>query len=428
MAYSAEQTALYRRITWRVAPLALLLYLIAFLDRVNVSFAALTMNRDLGINESTYGFAAGIFFVGYMVLAVPSNYMLVKVGAPRWVALLMIVWGVVGCATAFVHGPVTYSVLRFLLGAAESGFLPGIVYYLTRWLPGQARAGILALLYLAIPLSSVIGSPISAALLRLNGAGGLHGWQWMFLLEAIPAIALGCAVPWLLDAGPDTAKWLSRAEKSALQESIAAEAATGSLAGVPPRTPFGLLTAFAITYFTLMIGLYELGFWTPRLFSSHGVTLRWLGWLNALPYAIGAATLLPWCRWSDRIAARGGERRWVIAASFAAGSAGFLFAAFAPSLSLLVLAISIAAFGVFVSMPVFWAAVSQRLSAAVAAFGIALINSIGNIGGFLGPYATGWLLDRTHRYAVGLCCTSAALLIGAVLSVMAFRTRDARSL
>lgn len=233
MAYSTEQLALYRRISLRVAPLALLLYLIAFLDRVNVSFAALTMNHDLGISESTYGLAAGIFFLGYMVLAIPSNYMIVKVGAPRWVAVLMITWGIVGCATAFVHGAPAYITLRFLLGAAESGFLPGIVYYLTRWLPGKARAGILALLYLAIPLSSVIGSPISAALLRMNGVGGLHGWQWLFLMEAIPAIALGCAVPWLLDAGPETATWLSDEDKQMLQQSMEDEAnatihATGS--------------------------------------------------------------------------------------------------------------------------------------------------------------------------------------------------------
>ncbi|MEG9432163.1 MFS transporter [Terriglobus sp. ADX1] len=421
MAYSTEQLALYRRISLRVAPLALLLYLVAFLDRVNVSFAALTMNHDLGISESTYGLAAGIFFLGYMVLAIPSNYMIVKVGAPRWVAVLMITWGIVGCATAFVHGAPAYITLRFLLGAAESGFLPGIVYYLTRWLPGKARAGILALLYLAIPLSSVIGSPISAALLRMNGVGGLHGWQWLFLMEAIPAIALGCAVPWLLDAGPETATWLSHEDKQMLQQSMEDEANATIHATSSDRAPMGLLAMLAATYFMLMIGLYELGFWTPRLIASYGISLRWLGWLNALPYAVGAITLLPWCRWSDRIASRGGNRRWILAASFLSGCAGFLLTAFAPSLPMLLVAISIAAFGVYVSMPIFWAGVSQSVSPAAVAFAIALINSIGNIGGFLGPYATGWLLDRTHSYAVGLSCTAAALLIGTALVLLAFR-------
>ena len=421
MAYSTEQLALYRRISLRVAPLALLLYLVAFLDRVNVSFAALTMNHDLGLSEATYGLAAGVFFLGYMVLAIPSNYMIVKVGAPRWVAVLMITWGIVGCATAFVHGAPAYITLRFLLGAAESGFLPGIVYYLTRWLPGKARAGILALLYLAIPLSSVIGSPISSALLRMNGVGGLHGWQWLFLMEAIPAIILGCAVPWLLDAGPETATWLSDEDKQMLQQSMEEEASATIHATGSERAPMGLLAMLAATYFMLMIGLYELGFWTPRLIASHGVSLRWLGWLNALPYAVGAITLLPWCRWSDRIASRGGGRRWILAASFLSGCAGFLMTAFAPSLPMLLVAISIASFGVYVSMPIFWAGVSQRISPAAVAFAIALINSIGNIGGFLGPYATGWLLDRTHSYVVGLSCTAAALLIGTALVLLAFR-------
>jgi len=421
VAYSTEQLALYRRISLRVAPLALLLYLVAFLDRVNVSFAALTMNHDLGLSEATYGLAAGVFFLGYMVLAIPSNYMIVKVGAPRWVAVLMITWGIVGCATAFVHGAPAYITLRFLLGAAESGFLPGIVYYLTRWLPGKARAGILALLYLAIPLSSVIGSPISSALLRMNGVGGLHGWQWLFLMEAIPAIILGCAVPWLLDAGPETATWLSDEDKQMLQQSMEEEASATIHATGSERAPMGLLAMLAATYFMLMIGLYELGFWTPRLIASHGVSLRWLGWLNALPYAVGAITLLPWCRWSDRIASRGGGRRWILAASFLSGCAGFLMTAFAPSLPMLLVAISIASFGVYVSMPIFWAGVSQRISPAAVAFAIALINSIGNIGGFLGPYATGWLLDRTHSYVVGLSCTAAALLIGTALVLLAFR-------
>lgn len=421
MAYSTEQLALYRRITLRVAPLTLLLYLVAFLDRVNVSFAALTMNRDLGISNATYGLAAGIFFFGYMLLAIPSNIMLQKVGASKWIAVLMVAWGVVGCATAFVHGAGAYIVLRFLLGAAESGFLPGVVYYLTTWLPGRQRAGILAMLYMAIPLSSVVGSPISAAILRVDGAWGLHGWQWLFLLEAMPAIALGLAVPWLLDNGPHTATWLSEADKVMLRESMEAEAAQSMAATGSERVSASLLAMLAATYFMLMIGLYELGFWTPKLIASHGISLQWLGWLNALPYAVGAVTLLPWCRWSDRH----GDRRWILAGSFAAGSAGFLLTALAPSLPVLLLAISLASFGVYVSMPVFWAAVSQKVPPVAAAFAIALINSVGNVGGFIGPYATGWLLDRTHSYAVGLGCTAVALLIGASLAATAFQKQRA---
>lgn len=409
--------ALYRRVTLRVAPLVLLLYFIAFLDRVNIGFASLTMNRDLGISDTLYGLAAGVFFIGYLLFAVPSNSALARVGAPRWVAFLMVTWGIVGCCTAFVHGPKMYMVLRFLLGAAESGFLPGIVFYLTRWLPGSARAGILALLYLAIPLSSVVGSPISAAILRMNGAHGLAGWQWLFLLEALPAILLGLAVPWLLDAGPATATWLCPDEKLRLTGAMESEVAAGVSSGTAERVPVGLVVALALTYFMLMIGLYELGFWTPRLIASYGVGLRWLGWLNAVPYAVSAAVLLPWCRWSDRH----GDRRLSLVVSFGCGALGLVLAALGGSLVLCVVGLSLAAFGVFVSMPVFWAASSQRIAVAAAALAIAIINSVGNVGGFLGPYATGWLLARTHDYRAGLLATAAALTVGACLAAVIFK-------
>jgi ACS family tartrate transporter-like MFS transporter len=408
--------SIFRRVSLRVAPVVMVLYFVAFLDRVNIGFASLTMNRDLGISDTVYGFAAGIFFLGYMLFAVPSNHMLVRVGAPRWMAVLMVVWGIVGCGMAFVHGPVGYIVLRFLLGAAESGFLPGVVFYLACWLPGSARAGILALLYLAVPMSSVIGSPISAALLRLNGYHGIAGWQWLFLLEAIPAVLLGLAVPWMLDAGPTNARWLSTNEKSLLLASMAAD-------GVPRRSqstaqypPVSTLIPLALTYFMLMIGLYELGFWTPRLLASHGIGLRALGWLNALPYAVAALGMLPWCRLSDRRS----ERRWTLFTSFLCGAFGFVIAAIAPSAWMCVVGLSVAAFGVYVSMPVFWAAVTQRVTVLAVALGIAVVNSFGNVGGFIGPYATGWLLTRTHSYVDGLLCTALALMIGAVLALYAF--------
>jgi ACS family tartrate transporter-like MFS transporter len=413
---SAAPQAIFRRVSLHVAPVMMLLYFVAFLDRVNISFASLTMNHDLGISETVYGLAAGIFFLGYMLLAVPSNHMLVRVGAPRWMGLLMVAWGLVGCSMAFVHGPVGYVVLRFLLGAAESGFFPGVVFYMACWLPGSARAGILALLYLAVPMSSVIGSPISAALLRLNGFHGLAGWQWLFLLEAIPAIVLGLAVPWLLETGPAEARWLSAEEKSALLASMAAEDAPARTRNRASYPPVGTLVPLALTYFMLMIGLYELGFWTPRLLTSHGVGLRALGWLNAIPYALAAAGILPWCRLSDRRS----ERRWTLFTSFSCAAVGFVIAAVAPSVWLCLLGLAIAAFGVFVSMPIFWAASTQRMTALAAALGIAVINSVGNIGGFIGPYATGWLLAHTHSYVDGLLGTALALLLGAGMVLYAF--------
>lgn len=421
----AEDEALqriYRRVSFRVAPPLVLLYFVAFLDRVNVGFASLAMNRDLGISDSTYGFAAGIFFFGYLLFAVPSNYALLRVGALRWIAVLMVTWGVVSGAMALVHGPRAYIALRFLLGAAEAGFFPGIVFYLTRWLPGSARAGIFALLYFAVPLSSVIGSPVSAALMRMNGWHGLAGWQWLFLLEALPAVLLGCAVPWMLHADVASATWLSVEEQRSLLAVIEEEAAGKAKASdkVATRPDLADLVTPAITYFALMIGLYELGFWTPRLLASHGVSMRALGWVNAVPYALGGVGMLLWSRLSDLRH----ERRWSLFLSFSTAGAGFALTAIAPTATLAALALSVAALGVFSSMPVFWAACSQRMPVVTAALGIAAINSVGNVGGFVGPYAMGWLLGRTHSYSSGLFASALALLLGAFTVLIAFRDRD----
>lgn len=418
IAESEELRRLFRKVSFHVAPPLVLLYFIAFLDRVNIGFASLAMNRDLGISDATYGFAAGIFFFGYLLFAVPSNYALVRVGALRWIALLMVTWGLVSGGMAFVHGPRMYIVLRFLLGAAEAGFFPGLVFYLTRWLPGSARAGILALFYFAIPLSSVVGSPLSASLMRMNGWHGLAGWQWLFLLEALPAVAAGCAVPWLLQADVQSAVWLSGREKAMLLRSMendSPRSAEGAEAAARPT--LRTLLPLALAYFMLMIGLYELGFWTPRLLSSHGVSLRALGWVNAVPYALGGAGMLLWSRWSDLR----GERRWMLFASFCAAGAGFALTALASSATAAALGLGLAAFGVFASMPVFWAASSQRLTAGTVALAIAAINSVGNVGGFLGPYATGWLLGRTHSYSAGLFASALALLAGAVVVLFTFR-------
>lgn len=402
---------IYRTVALRLAPPLVLLYFVAFLDRVNVGFASLTMNRDLGIDETTYGLAAGVFFFGYLLFAVPSNYALVRVGALRWIGLLMVCWGLVSAGMAFVHGAALYILLRFLLGAAEAGFFPGIVYYLTSWLPGSARAGMLALFYFAIPLSSVVGSPVSAALMQLNGFHGMRGWQWLFLLEALPAIALGCTVPWLLPVDVRHASWLQPRERDALEQAIVYEQ-KNTVSNGGRTLLWQVLLPLAAAYFTLMMGLYELGFWTPRLLTSHGVSLRALGWVNALPYGLGGLGMLLWGHLSDRR----GSRRSMLVFSFLAASAGFALTARAPSPLWVTVALSLAAFGVFSSMAVFWAAASQRLAAgAAAAVGIAIINSVGNVGGFLGPYATGALLNRTHSYSAGLLASAAALLIGAAV-------------
>jgi len=404
-------------VQFRVAAPLVVLYFVAYLDRVNISFAALTMNRDLGLSESVFGLASGIFFLGYMLFAVPSNIMVAKFGPRHWMAALMVTWGLLSGSTAFVHSGAMYVVIRFLIGAAEAGFFPGIVYYLTRWLPTPARAGILSLFMLSIPLSSIVGSPISARIMQLSGAGGLAGWQWLFLLEAFPAVLLGCLTPWLLIAGPRQAKWLNDDEVQRLEQAIEDDriACEGQKAGADAGPmPVKTITLAAVVYFCFTTGLYELGFWVPRLLTSHGVKLASVGWLTSLPFVAGAVGMYVWSRWSDRT----NERRVNHAASLLMGACGLLITAFAPSVAVTVLGLSIAGAGIFASLPIFWAGFSQRVSAAHAAFGIAMVNSLGNIGGLAGPYVTGVLLERTHSYVSGLLVIAIALTLGAVIGLM----------
>ena len=411
---------LYTRVTLRVAPFLILLYLVAFLDRVNVSFASLSMNRDLNIPDDLFGLAAGIFFLGYLLFAVPSNLMLTRLGAPRWIAILMAIWGALSCGLAFVHGPIAYILLRFLIGAAEAGFFPGIILYLTRWLPGSQRGGIMALFTFSIPLSNILGAPISAAILSMNGTGNLHGWQWLFLLEGLPSLFLACLVPYFLAAGPAEVSWLTPSEKQSLLTRIESES-------LPPETrpSHRELIIPALTYFVLMIGLYALSFWVPRILSSHGVALHWLGWATALPSAFGALGMLLWSRLSDRL----GQRQRHLAAALALAATGIATAALSPSHGAFwpLIGFSAAAIGVLAAMPIFWASLSQRLTPARAVVAIAAVNSIGNIGGFLGPYAMGWMLKTTHQFRPGLLATAACLLVGALLALIPMRLQSIRA-
>jgi len=414
----AEQASLYRRISLHVAPPLILLYFVAFLDRVNIGFAALSMNRDLHIGDDLFGLAAGIFFLGYMLFAVPSNLMLVRFGARRWIAVLVIGWGILSGCTAFVHGASMYIAVRFLIGAAEAGFFPGVILYLTQWLPGSARAGIMALFSFSIPLSSVVGSPISARILRMGGHAHLAGWQWLFLLEALPAVLLGFAVPWILQPGPADVRWLTVREKAYLLSAIEKESTQAPIAADKPdalrpeRLPVRTLLAPTATYFAYSIGLYALGFWVPRLLASHGVGLTLLGWLTAIPFAIGAAGMYLWSRYSDRTR----ERRLNLTFAMLTAGVGMGVTGLASSSTMAIAGLSIAAVGIFAGLPLFWAAFSQQIAPQHAAVGIAVVNSIGGLGGFLGPYATGVLLRRTHGYAAGLAATALCLFCGALLA------------
>jgi ACS family tartrate transporter-like MFS transporter len=407
---------LYRKISRRLVPFLILLYLVAFLDRVNISFAALTMNRDLGIGESLFGLAAGVFFLGYFFFEVPSNLMLLRTGARRWIMLLMIVWGIVSVATAFVPGPTLYIVLRFLLGSAEAGFYPGVILYLTFWLPPSVRSSVMALFVTAIPLSNIVGAPISAQILQLDHIAGFKGWQWLFILEGSPAILLGLCVLFLLPDHPDHVAWLTAEEKQTLARDLSA---TAPAHHAKAHSLFDAFTAqpivygWSLAYFCLMLGLYGLGFWIPTVLASRGIALTHLGWAAALPYLAAVVGMILWSRNSDRRR----ERRLHLAVAYVLGAIGFLLAAFAPSTPIAILGFALAAVGVLSAMPVFWSSSTLALTGPMVAAHIAVINSIGNLGGFFGPLVMGWLRQTTHNYIAGLWSISAALVVGAFLAL-----------
>ncbi len=408
---------LYRKISRRLVPFLMLLYLVGILNRVNVSFAALTMNRDLHIGEGLFGLAAGMFFLGYFLFEVPSNQMLLRVGARRLIMVLMIAWGILSVANAFVPGATSYIVLRFLLGSAEAGFYPGVILYLTFWLPPKVRSSVMAWFVTAIPLANLIGAPVSAQILLLDHFAGLQGWQWLFILQGMPAILLGVLAYFLLLDRPEQVGWLTAQEKQTLQNDLA------EASGPPSAKPHSLMEAFtaepsvyawSLTYFSLMVGLYGLSFWIPKVLVSHGMSLKSLSWGAALPYLAAVFGMILWSRSSDRHC----ERRFHLAGAYLTAAAGFMLAAFAPSAAVAIAGFGLAAIGVLSAMPVFWSASTVRLAGPLVGAHIAVINSIGNLGGFFGPIAMGWQHQLTHNYVAGLASIALCLALGALAAAM----------
>lgn len=396
-------------------PFLIVCYFVAYLDRVNIGFAALTMNADLAINAEAFGFVAGIFFAGYCLAEVPSNIALTRFGARRWIARIMISWGLLSAATAFVQGAASLGVARFLLGLAEAGFFPGIIYYLTRWVPEAERARTVSAFMVAVPVSSVIGAPVSGWLLDFgNGMLGLKGWQWLFILEALPAIGLGVAALYVLRDRPEDAPWLSRDEARALTATIEAEDA--ARARLQPLSLSQALTdarvlALSFVYFGIVCGLYSLTFWVPQIVKAFGLSNVETGFVSALPPLAGALAMVPWGRRSDRT----GERRWHVALPAFVGGAGLLAGTFATSPALSLTALIVAAIGIYAALPTFWTLPTALLSGTAAAAAIALINSIGNIGGFVGPYAVGWLQGAGLTLAEAVASISGLVVMAGAL-------------
>ena len=408
----------------RLIPFLFLLYILNFLDRVNVGFAALEMNRDLGFGPAVYGFGAGVFFLGYCLFEVPSNLVLYRVGARLWIARIMVTWGLAASAMMLVHTPWSFYLLRFLLGVAEAGFFPGIIFYLTFWYPARDRARAYAWFLAAIPISGVIGGPISGALLGLDGVLGLQGWQWLFLLEGIPSVIVGLLVLALLPDRPRDARWLPLAERTWLEGALEAERAhPDSGHGVSLRQTLGnpVVWLLGATYFLLIVALYGFVLWLPQLIKATGeFTNLEVGAITAIPYAVAAVGMVLVGRRSDRT----GERHLHLALPALAGAVGLIAMTRIGSTGPLLAALSLTAFGVLAWLGPFWALPTAFLKEQAAAGGIALINSMGAVGGFVGPYLLGEVKQRTGSLTGGLL-TLAGFLVAAVAIVIGLRRAGA---
>jgi len=412
---SIDVPSLLKKLRWRLLPFLFLLYVVAYLDRINVGFAALQMKTQLGFSDSVYGLGAGIFFLGYFLFQVPANLALQRVGARRWISFLMVCWGIIsGCMFA-VHSVASFYSLRFLLGAAEAGFFPGVIFYLRSWFPPSARARVVALFMTAGPVSGVIGGPISGWLLDWNQRGGLAGWQWMFLLEAIPAILLGFAAWFFLTDHPGGAQWLSSAEKSWLVQTPGGEASPPQAGSAEhPNLWFAdtRLWGFALVYFGLNTCTYGISLWLPTALQSiTGLSNFLLGLLSTVPYLAAAILMVVIGAHSDR----SGERRWHIAFSAFAGGVALAVSSFSPGAAISVLCFAIALSASSSMAGPFWAMASGSLTTVAAAGSIALINAIGNLGSGFGPYWIGHLRQTTGSFRGGLLSVAALLSLAGII-------------
>jgi len=410
---SAFEDLTYKKVAWRIMPLLMICYIVAYLDRVNVGFAKLQMLSDLGFSEAVYGFGAGIFFFGYFIFEVPSNIILHRVGARVWIARIMVTWAVVSGACMFVSTPTSFYVMRFLLGLAEAGFFPGIILYLTYWFPSARRSKIVSIFMAAIPLAGLIGGPLSGWVMEsVAGVSGLKGWQWMFVLEAIPAVVLAIVVFFYLDDSIKSAKWLSAEEKNLLADKIAEDQREkidhGSFGAVIKD---GRLWLAVVVYFCIVMGQYSLTFYLPTLIKTAGIKgILNIGLFTAIPYGTAVVSMI----WFGLRSDKKRERRWHLVIPMYMGVVGLVGSALAGTTNteIAVAFLTLAAAGVLSATPLFWALPTSFLAGASAAAGIAAINSVGNLSGFVAPFLIGAIKDATGSSNIGLYVISCVLVIG----------------
>ena len=415
---NAYSDAVIARVVRRLIPFAFICYVVAYVDRVNIGFAAVYLQRDLGLSDTAYGIGAGLFFLGYFVFEIPSNLILERVGARVWIARIMIVWGIVSMATMFVGGKWSFYIARVVLGLAEAGFFPGMVLFFTYWIPAADRARTGALFMMAAPIAIVVGAPVSEALLKLHGRFGLAGWQWLFLMEGVPAVILGLLALRVLTDRPESATWLSAPDREWLAATMArerAERGAGHHGSVGEMLATGRVWLLAAVYFLNTVVSYGVFLWLPKILrDASGQGGFTLSALTAIPFIAALVAMVLIGRHSDRT----GERKGHVAACAITAATGLVLAViFRDNLPLLVLSFTLSQIGQRSVMSVFWAIPPIFLGGTAAAAGIALINAIGNLGGAVGPAVMGWLRDATGAYSGGLLVLTAALVMEAVLVV-----------
>mgnify|MGYP001222454264 CR=1 FL=1 len=409
---------IFRKIAFRIVPYIFICYLFNYLDRVNVGFAKLDMLDALHMSEKAYGLGAGIFFLGYIACGVPSNLMLQRVGARKWLALIMVVWGLLSAAQMFVQGPTSFYILRFITGAAEAGFFPGLVLYLTRWFPSARHGRVMTLFMSAIPLSGVVGGPLSGWMLShfASSPGNLAAWQWLFLLQGLPTVVLGLGMLLLLSDSIQQASWLQPEERTAVAQVLhqdhleQPQQTSDTFRSILSNPAIWMLGAL---YFCIQAGVYAINFWLPTIIRSSGIhDVTAIGWLSALPYLAASLFMIGMGRSADRHR----ERRWHLAIPLLMSAGGLAIAARFPDITPLAIAgLTVATAGALTGLPMFWPLCNGYLSPAAAAGGLALINSMGQLAGFISPYLVGWIKDATHRTDNALFVLAALAIIGMVL-------------
>jgi ACS family tartrate transporter-like MFS transporter len=420
-----DEDATLRLVERRLIPFLVVCFLTAYLDRVNLSFAALSMNKDLGFSPTVYGWGAGVFFLGYALFEAPSNYVLHRVGARLWIARIMVSWGLVSASMGAIWNETSFVGLRFLLGVAEAGFAPGAILYLTYWIPASQRAKALGAFLFAVPLSTIIGAPLSGAMMTsMDGVAGLEGWRWLFILEALPSIALGVAAYFVLTDRPSDARWLTKQQRDWLTARIARDASGAPEDhGVEAALRDPRILRLGCVYFGIVLSLYGLGMWLPQIEANFGLSPFQAGIATAIPFLCGAVAMLLWGRRSDRC----GERIFHTAAPALVAAVGLVIAALHPDPLYSTLALCIAAAGTLGAMPPFWALTTECAAGARAAITIALVNSVGNLAGFVGPYLVGWIKEATGTYSWGLIALALGPVLSAALTFWRFARRvDAR--